>query len=39
MCVWGVGGRVCVSVEEEGEMKGSGQNKWNCSTVNLFDKL
>lgn len=22
-----------------GEMMGSGQNKWNCSTVNLFDRL
>lgn len=34
----GVGG--CVrDGEKGGEMNGSGQNKWKCSTVNLFDKL
>lgn len=39
-CVLGVGMYVNVRVEKGGGgIKGSGQNKWNRSTVNLFDKL
>ncbi len=34
-----LGGGYIHECGEGGEMKGSGQNKWNRSTVNLFDKL
>lgn len=41
MCadVWAGGGGCIRKCGKGGEMRGTGQNKWNRSTVNLFDKL